>query len=143
MSISINDSPIKKVMKKRGLKKEIDYSPYIYSDYSPSTYNEIAPVTSINRSNINKASLDYSPAVSNSFYSDYEPSNKFSTTYRVKYSPYTDYQTYNRYAPYSSFKEDYEPVLVSRFKPQPIIITNSDMIANYFNYIINLLRVLR
>jgi len=143
MSIRVVNSPTKKAKRVISANRSIDYSPYVTYDFSPSTYNEIAPTTNLQRYNISKASVDYSPSLYHSLYSDYAPSNSYSTGIRIKYSPYTDYQTYDRYAPYTKEVVVYEPVLVSRFKPQPLIVSNYDMITSYFRYIVDLLSILR
>ena len=143
MSIKIIDSPTKKVKRVVDTNFSRDYAPSLTYDYSPHVSGEYAPTNKIKRYVISNTTTDYSPSVSRSFYGDYAPSTNYLTDLRVKYSPSTNYQTYDRYAPYTKEVVVYEPVLVSRFKPQPILISNADMINSYFRYLIDLLSVLR
>ena len=128
MTFKLVDSPKKKTKRFITVNRNVDDSPFISYDYSPSFYNEYAPSSNLQRYSIGKTSTDYSPSVSRSYYSDYAPSTRYSTGIAVKYAPNTDYQTYDRYAPYSKEVIVYEPVLVSRFKPQPVLVSNYDMI---------------
>jgi len=111
-----------------------------YYNYSPSTSSNL--------------SYDYSPETYQSFHSDYAPSTYRSLftdysplTYRLinikeKTAPFTDHNLFYRYAPLTEDVEYYEPVLVSRFKPQPLVITNTKSIKDYYDYILGLLAIL-
>jgi len=111
-----------------------------YYNYSPSFSNNL--------------SFDYSPESYQSRYSDFAPSVYRSVftdysplTYRLidikeKTAPFTDYKLFYRYAPLEENVEYYEPVLVSRFKPQPVVLTNSKTLKDYYDYILGLLAIL-
>jgi len=105
------------------------------SVYSPKNY--------FIHSSISRSYNDYSPSYSQEIYSDYSPLAYTSESFIRKFAPSFNYQRYSRFAPSISQSLYYEPKFVSRFKPQPIIITNSDTLNNYFNFLIQLLRVLR
>jgi hypothetical protein len=111
-----------------------------YYNYSPSSSSNL--------------SYDYSPETYQSRYSDYAPSTYRSLftdysplTYRLvdikeKSAPFTDYKLFYRYAPLQEDVEFYKPVLVSRFKPQPLVITNSKSLRDYYDYILGLIAIL-
>jgi hypothetical protein len=143
MSVKLVDSPKRKSKRLSSITRDTDYSPYITYDFSPSYYDEYAPSTNLSRYVIGKTTSDYSPSVSRSYYSDYAPSTNLSTSLVSKYAPNTDYQTYYRNAPYTKEVIVYDPMFVSRFRPQPLLVSNYDMINSYFRYVIDLLRVLR
>ena len=110
---------------------------------SVSTESTYAPSAIVSRANVNKGSYDYSPFYYQDTYSDYAPLNYTSQSFIRKFAPSFDYVYVYRYAPSTDDELYYEPKLFSRFKPQPIIVSNSDTLYAYFNYIIQLLRVLR
>ncbi len=119
------------------------YSPTISKDTSTSTSSKYAPSTYVSRSAVSKGYYDYNPSYSTYSYQDYNPLYSTSLSYILKYAPSLDYEYFYRYAPSTDNELYYEPKLVSRFKPQPIIVSNADTLDSYFRYIIQLLRVLR
>ena len=109
-----------------------DYSPSVSSNlsynYSPETYQS--------------RYSDYAPSVYRSVFTDYSPLTYRLIDIKEKTAPYTDYNLFYRYAPLEENVEYYEPVLVSRFKPQPIVVTNSKVLKDYYDYILGLLAIL-
>ena len=110
---------------------------------STSSSYKYAPASFINRSVVSKGYYDYAPNYSTSTYQDYAPLYYSSQSYKLKFSPSFDYEYFYRYAPSTTNELDYEPKLVSRFKPQSVIVSNTDTLDSYFRYVIQLLRVLR
>jgi hypothetical protein len=110
---------------------------------SVSNESKYAPSTIISRSTVNRSYYDYSPSLSQDLSDDYSPLNYSSQSYKRKYAPSFDHEYFLRYAPSTEDVLYYQPKLVSKFKPQTIIISNHEALDSYYNYIIQLLKTLR
>ena len=128
-------------IRKRSLRSV--FSPTNSISSSVSTSSKYAPSTILNRSLVSRGYYDYSPSYSSSSYEDYAPLRYVSQSYKIRYAPSFDNENYYRYAPVINDFLSYTPSLISRFKPQPVIITNSDTLDSYFRFLVQLLRVLR
>ena len=102
-----------------------------------------APITKVERIGIGKGYLDWSPSLSTNDQSYWEPYYSLSQKYKLRYAPSIKLKSSYTFAPESSDSLVYQPLLVTRFKPQPVIITNSDTLDSYFRFLVQLLRVLR
>jgi len=103
--------------------------------YSPETY--------LRRKSETRSYYDYNPSFHSNTYYDYSPTNYFSQKFRQKYSPISNYVNFNRYAPSQEEELYYEPKMVSRFKPQVVLVSNYDTLDSYYNYVIKLLNTIR
>jgi len=139
----IIDAPVNIQRRSRSRSFSSVFAPTNSRTRSVSTESTYAPSAIVNRAYINKGSYDYSPFYYQDTFSDYAPLNYASQSFIRKFAPSFDYMYVYRYAPSTDDELYYEPKLFSRFKPQPIIVSNSDTLNAYFNYIIQLLKVLR
>jgi len=118
------------------------FSPFTSYNSSYDYSSDFSPTNIRQTYRTNKFFSNTSPKTYQSFYSDYAPYNYRSNDIRYKYAPFTDYQYYNRYSPSLETYTDYKPVLVSRFKPQPVIVNNRKTLRDYFDYVLGLLTIL-
>jgi hypothetical protein len=132
-------------IRKRSRSRSISsvFAPTNSKSNSVSNESKYAPSTIISRSTINRRYNDYSPSISQNLTEDYSPLNYTLQSYRRKYAPSFNYEYILRYAPSNDDQLYYEPKLVSRFKPQVVLVSNHDTLDSYYNYIIQLLKVLR
>ena len=133
------------IIRKRSRSRSISsvFAPTNSRSNSVSSESKYAPSTIISRSTINRSYYDYSPSLSQDLSEDYSPQTYSSQSYKRKYAPSFDYEYFLRYAPSNDEQLYYEPKLVSRFKPQVVLVSNHDTLDSYYNYIIQLLKVLR
>jgi len=119
------------------------FAPTNSRNSSVSNESKYAPTTILKRSSISRSYYDYSPYLFQSLSENYSPLTYSSQSYKRKYAPSFDYEYSLRYAPSTESMLYYEPKLVSRFKPQVVLVSNHNTLDSYFNYIIRLLKVLR
>ncbi len=133
------------IIRKRSRSRSISsvFAPTNSRSNSVSSESKYAPSTIISRSTINRSYYDYSPSLLQNLSEDYSPQTHFLQAYKRKYAPSFDYEYFLRYAPSNDEQLYYEPKLVSRFKPQVVLVSNHNTLDSYYNYIIQLLKVLR
>jgi len=119
------------------------FAPATNTSTSYSRSDKYAPKTNNEQYIINKNYHNYSPSTEEVISTDYSPKFSYASYYKQKYAPDTEYETSVRYAPSIEDDFDYAPVFVTRFKPQPIVISNHEALDSYYHYIIQLLKVLR
>ena len=105
--------------------------------------NTYSPQTYLSNSIVSKGDYDYAPYYSTNVYYDYSPSTSESFYFKRKFAPSTDLKGYLRFAPEFRQELSYRPIIVSKFRPQPVLVSNADTLANYYNFLIRLLKVLR
>jgi len=127
---------------RRNLIRSINYSPSISRELSPYRAIKYAPIRLSEAYGIFRPVYDYSPFTFRSLSSDYAPQNYNVQGFFQKYAPITEHDLYTRYAPYSNRSLIYEPIIASKFKPQPIVISNAQALKDYYDYLIELLTIL-
>jgi len=119
--------------------------------YAPKTknVNEIEDYYKDAHKDIRKSSVNvdvdynYSPSVSLDTYTDFNPETYTVDSFREKYAPKDYIRVTYRYAPLSDEVLVYRPSLVTRFKPQPVLVSNTYTLDSYFRFLVQLLSVLR
>jgi len=128
---------------RRSSNVSISYSPSNSRSNSYSYSNKYAPSTAYANYRILKRYVDDSPSTSLSYSDDYAPTFYRSNVVKEKYAPSSGIEYYLRYAPSNDETLDYDPILISRFKPQILVTSNYGSLRDYYAYLINLLSVLR
>jgi len=117
--------------------------PFTYNNKDNSNDVRIAYSTIRNNTRVNRYYRDYSPSTSLSFSEDYAPTYYRSTDIKQRIAPFTDYDYYLRYSPTNDESLEYQPILISRFRPQVLVTSNYGTLKDYYAYLLNLLSVLR
>jgi len=119
------------------------YAPTNSRSHSFSNSSKYAPKTIASRYSITRNHTNYSPSVYQDTSTTYSPLTYVSRGYREKYAPSFTTAYSVRYAPVNDDELYYKPVMVSKFKPQPVLVSNAGAINDYYHYLIQLLKVLR
>jgi hypothetical protein len=127
----------------RALNSSYTYAPTISLSSDTSRSFKYAPKESFKRSYATRLSYDYSPSRSYNIAYYEEPITNQSLKFDTKYAPSIKVKTASTYAPEVSEVLNYQPALITRFKPQPVVVSNYDMLNSYFTFLVQLLKALR
>jgi hypothetical protein len=142
MSVRSVYNPILLRKEQRAINRNFIYSPLIERRRLGSFFIDYAPETVTQTYNILRSHYTFSPFAFRSFDRNYSP-QEFKTFESVqKYSPFSEYNSFNRYSPFIDKSLIYKPVVISKHKPQPLIITNAQTLKDYYDYLVRLLSIL-
>jgi hypothetical protein len=118
-------------------------SPSTTIDTDTVTDEKYASQTILNKNYAYELDYDHSPQISRDVDYDYEPINKNFKSYKTKIAPSFKAKASLTYSPQANDNLTYQPELHSVFKPQFIFVSNEQTIKDYYDYIIQLLSLLR